>query len=278
MPSYYSLPDAVKSLKPNEVPIFIPVFNLVSYTKFMVEQLVEKGIDNFIICDNNSTYPPMVKYLERLSKNFKVLYLGFNFGPRMYSESVDILSMMPEWFVVTDPDLIFNKNLPDTFITDLMSISDAYKFSKAGFAMEIYEPEAASKFFDINKVHGWEGSYWTKQIGVTSTNDPIYFAPIDTTFAMHNRNILIDELSGGMQTYTARSARVAGVYTCEHMGWWAEQPIEKDEYNFYRQTQIWGSTENQKKWDNVISRHPHLSQADPINVSIDYINSLAGEQ
>jgi hypothetical protein len=60
-----------------------------------------------------------------------------------------------------------------------------YAYSKAGLAMEIFDPEASSKFFDIKSVHGWEGGYWNNGVASMEDGSPVFQAPIDTTFAVH---------------------------------------------------------------------------------------------
>jgi hypothetical protein len=159
MTKYYSIDDAVKSFNDSDIPIFIPVFEQLSYAKYMVSQLTGLGISNFILCDNGSSYEPMIDYLNNTSKDHRVLYLNNNYGPRIYSEVKEVLDKMPEWFIVTDPDLIFNKNLPSTFIEDMVEVSAYYQFPKVGFALEIFEKEASEKFFNKEQIHRWEARY-----------------------------------------------------------------------------------------------------------------------
>ena len=247
MSKYYQISDAMKSFGDNEIPIIIPTFNQVTYAKYMVNQLQSLGIENFIVSDNNSTYPLMLEWLEELSKSCRVLHLGYNLGPRVYSEISEVLELMPDWFIVTDPDLIFNKSLPSTFIKDMQEAASYYQFPKIGFAMEIFNEEASNKFFNKQLVHGWEGRYWTNCIGNMKDGSPIYSAPIDTTFALHNTGILNSEVARAGGTTMVRAARIAGNYTCEHMGWWENQPMTEDEFEYYKSVQTWASTENEKK-------------------------------
>lgn len=245
MSKYYDLDTAMKSFKEDEIPIIIPTFNQVSYAKFMTSQLIELGIDNFVVSDNNSTYPEMTKWLDDISQNFRVLHLGHNLGPRIYSER-GIVEYMPDYFIVTDPDLIFNKNLPKTFINDFMDVITFYDYAKIGFAMDIWG-EASEKFFNANAVRFWEGRYWETPVAKMQDGSIIYQAPIDTTFALHNKNSLMKQLNSGQVTFSANSLRVAGNYTCEHMGWWEKQPLTDEEYEYYKSVQTWASTENEKR-------------------------------
>jgi len=247
MTKYYSINDAVKSFNDSDIPIFIPVFEQVSYAKHMVDQLTSLGISNFILCDNNSTYGPMIDYLHKISQEHKVLYLNFNFGPRIYSEIAEVYNQMPDWFIVTDPDLIFNKNLPANFIDNMVEAASYYQLPKIGFAVEIFDAEASSKFFNKDLVHRWESRYWETPMGTMQDGSLIYSAAIDTTFALHNTSMISADIPKVHGTPMLRAGRIAGNYTCEHMGWWKDQPLESEELEYYKKVQTWGSTENEKK-------------------------------
>lgn len=236
----------LQTIPEDDVPILIPVFNLVSYTRFMVEQLRLYGLNNFIICDNASTYQPMLDYLDELSETKRVVRFKENYGPRAFVEYPEFLSVLPEYFIITDPDLIFNPELPKNFIRKMKRIIDTYDVSKAGFAIDITETQ--DKFFDAYRVHIWEGRYWNNQIKIYDEKDPIYAAPIDTTFCLHKKSKLVNELVRNRTGITGTSGvRIAGRFTCQHMGWWKDQPVEKEEMDFYNNTQAWASTINEKK-------------------------------
>jgi len=236
----------LQTIPDDEVPIIVPVFNLVTYARFMVNQLKEYGLSNFIICDNASTYQPMIDYLDELSRTERVVRFDQNLGPRIFAERPEFLSVLPEYFIITDPDLIFNKKLPKNFIRKMKRIIDTYGVSKAGFAIDIEETK--DKFFNANQVSIWEGNYWTSQIHIYEEIDSIYAAPIDTTFCLYKKSKFIEELKQNRTGLTGTSAmRIAGRFTCEHMGWWKDQPIPSDEMDFYNETQRWASTQNEKK-------------------------------
>ena len=236
----------LQTIPDGEIPIIVPTFNLVTYAKFMVNQLRAYNLDNIIICDNNSTYEPMLEYLDEISKFERVVRYEENLGPRVYGEGKPFLSILPEYFIVTDPDLIFNKNLPKNFIDKMIRIINLYGVSKAGFAIDI--EESKDKFFDYGQVKSWEQSYWQTQPRLYQEKDPLYFAPIDTTFCLHKKSALISELISYPKGVTSTTAlRIAGRFTCEHMGWWKKQPLSEEELDYYNNSQIWGSTHNEKK-------------------------------
>jgi hypothetical protein len=236
----------LQTIPKEEIPVIVPVFNLVSYAKFIVNELQNYNINSFIICDNNSTYPPMIEYLEELSKTHRVVRFDENLGPRVFAESKEFLSIMPEYFILTDPDLVFNKDLPTRFLEKMRRILDMYGVSKVGFAIDIEQTK--DKFFDAQQVKKWEGSYWEKVVELYPEKDPLYSAPIDTTFCMYKKQNVINELKANPMGITSTSAlRIGGRFTCEHMGWWKEQPLTKEEEQYYNNTQMWASTYNEKK-------------------------------
>lgn len=236
----------LQTIPEGQIPVIVPVFNLVSYAKFMVEQLENYNINSFIICDNNSSYPPMIEYLEELSKTHRVVRFEDNLGPRVFAETKEFLSIMPEYFIISDPDLVFNKELPNRFLDKMKRILDMYGVSKVGFAIDIQETK--DKFFDAHQVARWEGSYWERTVEMYPEKDPLYPAPIDTTFCMYKKQSVINELRLNPMGITSTSAlRIGGRFTCEHMGWWKEQPLTKEEEEYYNTTQVWASTYNEKK-------------------------------
>ncbi len=239
--------QALETIPENKIPIIIPVFNLCSYVKNIVHQLTSRGITEFIICDNASTYPPMMKYLDELAETHRVVRFDANMGPHFCIQTPQILTMLPEYFVVTDPDLVFNINLPDNFIAEMQRVIHSHGVSKAGFALDIHK--TAHKFFNKEQVHKWEGKYWTNKVTPSAMciSDDTYYAPVDTTFCLYKKSTYVKELMYLSRGTTATSAvRIAGRFTCEHMGWWKVQPVLKEEMDYYHATQKWCSTYNER--------------------------------
>lgn len=236
-------------LIPDDVPIIIPTFNTPTYLKSMIDQLEKRGWTNIIIGDNASTYRPMIDLLDELSDKYHVVKWNKNMGPRVYTENKDICSRMPKYFIVTDPDLLFNDAMPSAAINKMRRIVDTYGVSKVGLAIEIDNPEERQRFFNANQVDLWERNYWSRKITQLPEVDDLYAAPIDTTFCLYNRDqflLEIDNVAGNMTCNTS-AIRIAGRFTCRHMGWWEEQPLTKEEHEFYKNTHTWSSTENEKK-------------------------------
>ena len=258
MPYYDDIRDVLEkqkenadfsSLIPDDVPIIIPVFNTATYLRSMINQLEERGWTNIIICDNGSTYQPMIDLLDELSSNYHVVLWNKNLGPRTYTEDKDICSRMPKYFIVTDPDLLFNEKMPASSINKMKRIVDMYGVSKVGLAIDIDSPEERERFFSPRQVDLWERTYWSRKIEQYPEKDDLYAAPIDTTFCLYNRDQFLSEIDHvpGRMTCNTSAIRIAGRFTCRHMGWWAKQPLTDEEHEFYKSTHTWSSTENEKK-------------------------------
>jgi hypothetical protein len=240
-----SIFSALMSIDDNEIPVFIPTFNQPSLPAMTLKQFESYRHGPIVVFDNNSTYTPMVDLLEEISSDVQVVKSSRNLGPRFLSEDLQILSLMPKKFIVTDPDLIHNKKLPDNYSDEMMWLLSSLKLTKIGFALDIDSPEEVERFQDVERVHMWEKQYWNEIIGRTSSNDPIYSAWIDTTFSLNDRDECVKNRMLGRETFRYPSARIGGSYTCQHVGWWRKNliPQPDEEKKFYLDNQKWSHTE-----------------------------------
>lgn len=215
------------SFNVSQIPCYIITYNNLTYTANMVKQL-ERYTNNIIIVDNNSNYPKLLDYYDK-EYNFHLIRLNENIGP--YKFLYKHLSYMPDIFIYTDPDLLFNPNLPSDFINIMISLTEKYKLYKIGFALDLSDSD---KFTD-NKHDGkniieWETRFWINQ--VSNPEYELYSAPIDTTFAVYNKKYFIDN-------HFYPSIRIAGNFTCKHLPWYRNHEI-----SFTPEEFIWYSKGN----------------------------------
>ena len=116
-----------------------------------------------------------------------------------------------------------------------MSATERFRIGKAGFSLDISEPHTMRDEAFVVKgrtyqIWDWERQFWEKQVGSTSSGDPIYKADIDTTFALYNKKFFQRE-----RLYEA--VRVAGRYTCRHLPWYKDIGMPGDEEERYRTDQ-----------------------------------------
>ncbi|MBB5467784.1 putative O-linked N-acetylglucosamine transferase (SPINDLY family) [Paraburkholderia sp. CI2] len=225
------------------VPVLIPTFNNVTYLRRMVSQLQGRGLRNLIVVDNASSAPGMLDYLASIQDTVSVARLDHNVGPRAFTLSDVIYHRLPDIFCITDPDLELNPELPDTFLFDLIDATEALKIGKAGFALDISQPalmdEKALSIMQSDGVKNyglidWEARFWQQQIAASANGDPIFRAPIDTTFAVYNKRYFRRE------THLA-AVRFGGRYTCRHLPWYKDNGLDAAEDQYYRKHQAWST-------------------------------------
>ena len=203
----------------------------------MVNQLCAFGLSRVVIIDNASTTEEMKRELLDLEERVHVIRLGKNAGPKYFARNWFFYVQLPQIFCVTDPDLAFNRNLPNDFLEILFALTHEHRIGKAGFALDIQdsenfreiELEFKGKSYDIVS---WEKQFWQKQIGLTQGLDPVFLADIDTTFALYNKNHFVRKKLGFY-----RALRVAGNFTARHLPWYRESLIGRTEEMAYANTQ-----------------------------------------
>ena len=142
-------------------PILIICYNNYKYVENTINQIVKinnEYLEYIQILDNCSTCINTINYLKKV--NCKVLYNNENKGPWVTSyNNKHIYDNLPDKFIITDPDLKFNENLPNNFIEILSFLSDKHKCHKIGFALDIsdFDKMYQSSSYAFNKnIYEWE--------------------------------------------------------------------------------------------------------------------------
>ena len=237
---YRHLPGALVAA----VPILLPTFNNVTYLRNMIAQLIARNLRNVIVIDNASTEPDMLAYLDEVEHSVAVVKLDYNAGPRAPFLTPANYVRLPNIFCLTDPDLMFNDALPEDFLFNLIDATETLMVGKAGFAIDISQPELmsekvlATQLSDGQRKYGlieWESRFWQHQVAATAGGDPIYKAAIDTTFAVYNKRYFRPEAF-------LNAVRFAGRYTCRHLPWYKENGLDRTEEQRYRSSQKWSNS------------------------------------
>lgn len=208
-----------------DIPIIVISYNNYKYvenTLRQIKQINPEYYKNITILDNCSTCSDTIQFLQNVDVN--VIRRNGNYGPRIsHADNVDIYNQLPSKFILTDPDLEFNNNLPQNFIDILSQLSDKYKIFKIGFALDISDFDKMFPYSDYNanrSIFDWESQFWCNKI----EDNPyqLYKAGIDTTFCLINKNYSnVYDIYDGM--------RVAGNFTAKHLPWYTDNKI----YNIY---------------------------------------------
>jgi len=216
--------NIVKDVFKKNMTAVIISFNQYTYVSKMVKQL-EKYTNDIVVIDNNSTFPKLLDYYKNEYK-YSLIKMDTNYGHKVYDKSI-FNKIFGDIYILTDPDLEFNKNLPDNFISELINISNYFQAEKVGFALLIDSLDIRQdvKAFDKSIVD-WEKQYWTYKLYYP--NHEIYNAALDTTFCLINK-----QNKGGHY-------RVAGNYTCKHLPWHEkfEKELVRGEYEYYLKNNV----------------------------------------
>lgn len=237
--------------KVHDIPLIIPTFNNVTYTRNIVDFFYKKNFSNIIILDNASSFEPMIDYLNVLCKDLDVVFQKNNYGPRQINDE-SIYKLLPEYFIVTDPDLGFNSKFPVEFINILVEISNAYSVFKVGSALnlDIQHPNILDNEYIIHNatqtIRSIEQSYYVNKVG-ENNKFSIWKAPIDTTFALYNKKYMTKNFFDGL--------RLDGIFLADHYGWFNPPPIPEKELLFYTSNifEDISSTEVLKKYGRIYS-------------------------
>lgn len=216
-----------------EIPVLIVCHNNHLYVENTIQQLKRFNL-NLQIMDNASTNPKTVEYLKGAS--VPVIWNKTNEGPWVNILcNVPVFDQMPQKFIITDPDLQFNPNLPLNFVDIMIDLSIEYETHKIGLALDIsdfdkmYQTTSYSDGRNIydTEINGWG---WRVDIGESASKYEMYFTGTDTTFH------LVDKIGYHV---TPRNIRIAGDFTAKHIPWYRENTLLNvyDTYVSYRNTE-----------------------------------------
>lgn len=227
----------------SNIPIVIICYNNFKYllnTLQQIKNINEEYYKNIIIMDNCSTCDDTKKFLQ--SVDVEVIYRPYNLSPDIStSQNIDIYNKLPDQFVLTDPDLQFNHELPKNFIEILFQLSQQYKHSKIGFALDISDFDKMYSDIYVNNIniYEWESRFWN--IKIENTDYELYDAEIDTTFCLINKNF-----NSG-----CKHIRVAGNFLAKHLPWYINNTI----YNLYENYLLYTKTSDISTIKKLILSH-----------------------
>ena len=229
-----------------EIPIVIISWNCLSFIRNFISQI--KNLPNpIIILDNNSSYDNLHKYYDHLECELKgkitIKRLTENYGHTVYITRRDLL---PEVYILTDPDLQLNIHMPSNVSEILYNISCQYKMFKVGLSLDISDSDKFShnKNYALDpdgsgwkNIKEWETQFWINRI--PHDKYELYHAVIDTTFTLVNWNYFAEP--NNCNVY--RGIRIAGNFTCIHLPW----------YNNFLENNLLNAELTQLKTDNKSS-------------------------
>ena len=213
------------------IPVYIPTFNNPTYTNNFINQLERLNLSMITVVDNASTYPPMVKLLHEISSKYELIRLNENRGPHLLIRDLNYYEKLPNYFILSDPDIEISRNIPEDFVKTLIEVSEEFKIGKVGLALAIpNDEELLEKFIYMDgekrSLIEWEEQFWENEVGKTSHGDSIFLTTLDTTFALYNKKYFNLE-----DRY--KSLRIGGRYTSKHLGSYAKTIVPQEENEYY---------------------------------------------
>lgn len=198
------------------IKIVINNRNRLTTTKNMVEKLLELNpLEEIIILDNDSTYPPLLKWYDTLWSNVRVYYLKNEGHLALWSTGLD--KKLDEYFVYTDSDIILNENFPKNWMSKMYQVLKKYNTKKVSLALEINDLPDHYRY--KNQVIRNENRWWLEQV-----EDGIYKADTDTTFSLYEN----------IHDNVYPSLRIAkDNMICKHKGWYDDIQNLDEEEQYY---------------------------------------------
>lgn len=211
----YSKPIDFKS-----IPIIINNRNRYTFLVELIFQLKKRGYNNIIILDNDSKYPPLLKFYKETE--CEVIFLNKNIGYDALDKIPLYKKIRKNFFVYTDPDVIPVDECPEDFMLYFLETLKKFPFvQKVGFSLKIDDlPDHYNK---KDEVINWEKKFYNTEI-----LSNLYSAPIDTTFALHRPFARIS-FKGRF-----KMIRTGFPYEARHMTWYNNSKRLGSEEIFYQ--------------------------------------------
>lgn len=240
--SYYiltlSLIRSSKIKKGKDIPIVINNYNRLTSLCKLIDALTSRGYNQIYIIDNNSTYPPLLKYYE--SCPFTVFRLKENLGFKALWKSELKHRFCRDYYIYTDSDVVPSEFCPDDFIDYFFSeLKKRPLTRKIGFSLRI--DNLPDSYSHKEKVINWEKQFYTRLKG------GLYRAPIDTTFALYR------PYAGLSRSRSVKAYRTAHPYQAEHLPWYINSAKMPDEEKYYVRHSRQATTWTSKQQNNIAS-------------------------
>jgi len=229
---------------PSSLPIFIICRDRVDDLKKLVNWLDNHGLKKIIFIDNDSTYPPLVKYLEETP--YQVIKLYRNVGHTcIWSLGIARTLAPRDFYLVSDPDVLPVEECPADWLNYLLKIHiQSINYIKVGLGLRI--DDLPDRYPLKQQVIDWESQFQQKPL-----SPGLYEAGVDTTFALY-KPFSYD--------YTLHpSLRTGFPYVARHLPWYIDPTVLSDEEKYYRfradhNVSSWNSDTLEDRYDKEMNK------------------------
>jgi hypothetical protein len=203
----------------NFIPFIIVSRDRASYTSQLISWLESVGHQNIIICDNDSTYEPMLELLKNTPHTvYESKGINGHLSP-WFNGLVESLDKNTNYFV-SDCDVVPDDLCPSDAISYLNDSFNFYKnnqVNKIGLSLRINDlPDC---YGNKEQVIKWESQFWMHKI-----NDYFFNAIVDTTFAIYGP---------GSNPNVFNSLRTVPPYSARHLPWYSDSSSLTEEERHY---------------------------------------------
>jgi hypothetical protein len=199
-----------------DTPIIINNFNRLTSTRNMYEFLQSRNFTRIIILDNNSNYPPLLKWYDTLDS--EVVRFKDNMGAYCLFDSGYLKTIHAEYLVYSDSDIELNPQMPDDFLVVMKNLLLKYDMKKIGLALRIDDvPKECYRNFFTGSIE-WEKQFWIHEL-----DKDVYSALVDTTFC----------LIRNPQDHALQALRIAGTFTARHLPWYQNYSSLNEEEKYF---------------------------------------------
>ena len=202
-------------------PVFVNVFNRLTTTRTLCDQIAKLEGAEVIIIDNDSTWEPLLDWYNDCP--FEVIRLHENLGHHAPWICGAVEQGSSPFYCVTDCDL------------DLTGIPfDALEVLQRPFSMpriNVIKCGLSLRIDDLppwqESVRTWEQRWWRRPV----CGGSYYAAAVDTTFASYRRGT---DFSTATSVANVASIRAAMPYTARHVPWYLDgENLDEENANYF---------------------------------------------
>lgn len=210
----------------HNIPVFIISYDRLSYVVQMVEALQKYGMKNIHIIDNKSSYKPLIKWLKTCPCT--VHYMDKNWGHEVFWRSGQFKKYMKSVYIVTDPDIELNKNLPPDWLETMYQKLGEYRnVTKIGFELRWDDLPNTLQSKNIKNTILTE----YHKIRIPCEDLEMYLCDIDTIFALYRPG---NPRPSSKKYYQGIRIVGEGRYLARHIPWYFDKKNETEEDRYYK--------------------------------------------
>lgn len=239
--------------------LFVPIFILTRDRVHDLQQTIESyqrtltSPYEIIILDHNSTYPPMLEFLQELqNKKVTVHRLtepvwddALAHADRIMQEYLTKHTHV-QYYVLTDPDVALLRTQGDILLFFAALLAACPDVNVVGPHLQISDiPRHYNGTYEEKSAFDWESQYWKNTVPYMATWNGVgyHFAEqiIDTTFACRRRTQRFARITCG-ETFS-QCLRTYAPYAAVHLDWYLDSSHLPPDKQYYLQ-KSWGGVNN----------------------------------